>query len=71
MPDKTHLIRFKESDAVSLRVIAASVENHGEHLAFLRSDGRLAALILAEIVEGWFERLASDPMNILRHETYL
>jgi hypothetical protein len=58
MLDKTYLIRFKEPDAVSLGVTAARVENHGEHLAFLRSDGRLAALILAEIVEEWLERLA-------------
>jgi hypothetical protein len=55
MPDKTYLIRLKEPDAVSLHVIAASVENHGEHLAFLRSDGRLVALILAENVEEWFK----------------
>jgi hypothetical protein len=55
MPDKTYLIKFKEPDAGSLRVIAATVERHGEHLAFLRSDGRLAALVLAEIVEEWFE----------------
>jgi hypothetical protein len=54
MPDKTYLIKFKEPDAVSLRVIAASVEIHGEHIAFLRSDGKLAALVLAEIVEEWF-----------------
>jgi hypothetical protein len=53
--DKTFLIRFKEPDAVSLRVIAATVETHGDHLAFLRSDGKLAALILAETVEEWFE----------------
>jgi hypothetical protein len=55
MPDKTYLIRFKEPDAVSLRVIAASVENHGEHFAFLGADGRLAALVLAEVVEEWFD----------------
>jgi hypothetical protein len=58
MPDKTYVIRFKEPDAVSLRVVAASVETHGEHLAFLRADGRLAALVLAEIVGEWFELLS-------------
>jgi hypothetical protein len=36
-------------------VIAASAEIHGEHLVFLRSDGRLAALIVLEIVESWSE----------------
>jgi hypothetical protein len=55
MPDKTYLIRFKEPDAVSLLVIAASVETHGEHLAFLRSDGRLAALVVADVIAEWFE----------------
>jgi hypothetical protein len=57
MPDKTYFIRFKERDVASLRVIAATVETQGEHLAFLRADGRLAALVLAEIVEEWFELL--------------
>jgi hypothetical protein len=33
MPDMTYLIKFKEPDAVSLPVIAASVEIHGEHIA--------------------------------------
>jgi hypothetical protein len=55
MPDKTYLIRFKEPDTVSLLVIAASVETHGEHLAFLRSDDRLAALVVAEVIAEWFE----------------
>jgi hypothetical protein len=55
MPDKTYLIRFNEGDIVPLRVIAATVETYGDHLAFLRADGRLAALILADIVEEWFE----------------
>jgi hypothetical protein len=45
---KTYLIKFIEPGVVSLRVIAATVETHGEHLAFLRADGRLAALVLAE-----------------------
>jgi hypothetical protein len=55
MPDKTYLIRFKEPYAVSLRVVAANVETHGEHLAFLRSDGKLAALVVAEVIAEWFE----------------
>jgi hypothetical protein len=55
MADKTYFIRFKEPDVVSLRVVAATVETYGEHLAFLRADGGLAALVLAEIVEEWFE----------------
>jgi hypothetical protein len=58
MPDKTYVIRFKEPDAVSLRVVAASVETHGEHIAFLRADALLAALVLAEIVGERFELLS-------------
>ena len=56
MPDKTYLIRFKRSDLSSLLVIASSAEIHGEHLIFLRSDGRLTALFVLEIVESWSER---------------
>jgi hypothetical protein len=55
MPDKIYLIRFKDPEVISLRVVAATVETHGEHLAFLTADGRLAALVLAEIIEEWFE----------------
>jgi hypothetical protein len=36
-------------------LIAASVEFHGEHLIFLSSNGKLAALFLMEIVESWSE----------------
>jgi hypothetical protein len=39
---------------------ADSVEIHGEHLAFLRSDGELSALFLFEIVKDWSE---VDPSN--------
>jgi hypothetical protein len=55
MPDKTYLIRFKKTDLHSHFVIAANAEIHGEHLIFLRSDGRLAALFVLEIVESWSE----------------
>jgi hypothetical protein len=55
MPDKLYLIRFKGSDISFHAVIAARAEIHGEHLVFLRSDGKLAALILLEIVESWSE----------------
>jgi hypothetical protein len=34
---------------------AASIKIHGEHLAFLRSDGELSALFLFEIVKDWSE----------------
>jgi hypothetical protein len=55
MCDKTYLIRFKRSDVSLHLLIAARAEIHGEHLVFLRSDGRLAALFVLEIVESWSE----------------
>ena len=55
MNDKTYLIRFKRPDLNPHLVIAASAEIHEEHLAFLRSDGKLAALCVMEIVESWSE----------------
>jgi hypothetical protein len=64
-------MKFKEPDVVSLRVIAATVETHGEHLVFLRADGRLGALVLAESIEEWFELLASGALDFFKQETYL
>jgi hypothetical protein len=55
MPDKTYLVRFKESDMHTQLARAASVEIHGDHLVFLRSDGELSALFLLEIVKDWSE----------------
>jgi hypothetical protein len=55
MSDKLYLIRFKESELSFHAVIAARAEIHGEHLVFLRSDGKLAALFLLEIVKNWSE----------------
>jgi hypothetical protein len=36
-------------------VIAATIEFHGEHLVFLKSDGTLAVLFVLAIVESWSE----------------
>jgi hypothetical protein len=55
MPAKAYLIRLRGTDLAPELVIAASVEFHGEHLVFLKSDGTLAALFVLEIVEGWSE----------------
>jgi uncharacterized protein GlcG (DUF336 family) len=55
MPDKTYLITFNDPDLAPRFVTAASVEIHGEHLAFIRSDGALSALFLFEIVKNWSE----------------
>jgi hypothetical protein len=52
---KTYLVRFKRPDMPTRLVIASSAEIHGEHLAFLQADGRLAALFVLEIVKSWAE----------------
>jgi hypothetical protein len=55
MRDKTYLVRVKGSDVGPHIVIAASAEIHGEHLVYLRLDGRLVALFMLEMVESWSE----------------
>ena len=56
MTDKTFLIRFKLATYLSPRpVLAERAEIRGEHLVFLSSAGKLAALFLLEVVEGWSE----------------
>jgi hypothetical protein len=49
------VVRFEGSDVSPRIVIAASVEIHGEHLVYLRLDGRLVALFMLEMVESWSE----------------
>jgi hypothetical protein len=54
MTDKTFLIRFKLPIYLSPRpVLAARAQMQGEHLVFLNSEGKLAALFLLEELEGW------------------
>jgi hypothetical protein len=55
MPDKTYLVRIKAPNGALQQVIASRAEIHGEHLVFLNSEGKLAALFLTEIVESWNE----------------
>jgi hypothetical protein len=50
-----YLVRFKGGDLPPELLIAETVELHGEHIAFVRSDGSLAALFVLEIVESWSE----------------
>jgi hypothetical protein len=61
MRDKSYQVRFKCSDLSPQLVIAVSVEIHGEHIVFLRSDGSLAAFFVLEIVESWPEVNSSGP----------
>lgn len=53
MADTAYLVRFKGGEPPPELVIADTVEFHGDHLAFLRSNGSLAALFLLESVESW------------------
>jgi hypothetical protein len=55
MPEKTYLVRLKVSRAAFQQVKAVRAEIHGDHLVFVNSDGKLAALFLMEIVESWNE----------------
>ena len=55
MPDKTYLVRIKPPSLAIQHVDATSVEVHGQHLAFITSQGKLAALFLLEIVQSWDE----------------
>jgi len=55
MADTAYLVRFKGADLPPELVIAKNIELHGEHIAFVRSDGSLAALFVLEIVESWSE----------------
>jgi hypothetical protein len=55
MAERAYLVRFKGARLPPELVIAEAVEFHGDHLAFLRSDGSLAALMALEIVENWSE----------------
>jgi hypothetical protein len=55
MPDKTYLVRFKESNVPPQLVRANRFEIHGDHLAFLLAGGELSALFLFEIVRDWLE----------------
>jgi hypothetical protein len=55
MADRAYLVRIKGADLPPELVIAETIEFHGEHLVFLRSDGSLAALFVLEIVESWSE----------------
>ena len=53
MPNKMFLVRLRTNAFQEVR--AATVEVHGEHLAFLTDKGKLAALFLLDVVESWNE----------------
>jgi hypothetical protein len=53
MAEKTFLVRLKPPSLALQQVVAARAEIQEDHLVFVNSDGKLAALVLTEIVEGW------------------
>jgi hypothetical protein len=53
MAEKTYLVRFKLAGLGPQQVVAAKAEIQEDHLVFINSDGKLAALFLVEIVESW------------------
>ena len=53
MPNKRFLVRLRTNAFQQVR--AATVEVHGDHLAFLTEKGKLAALFLLDVVESWNE----------------
>jgi hypothetical protein len=53
MADKTYLVRLKHPSEVLQRVAASRFEINGEHLVFVDSEGKLAALFLMELVQSW------------------
>jgi hypothetical protein len=63
MADTEYLVRFKREDLPPAFVIAETIEFHGEHLVFLRSDGSLAAMFVLEVVENWSEVEALRPYS--------
>jgi hypothetical protein len=60
LTDKTYIVRFKSPEISTNVVVAASVEVHGEDLAFLNSDGELVARFLFETIESWSELPLTD-----------
>jgi hypothetical protein len=55
MSDKAYLIRFKHPALGVQSSVAASTEIHGDHIPLLNSKGKLAALLLTEVVDSWSE----------------
>jgi hypothetical protein len=53
MADKTYLVRLKPPSEALQLVAASKFEMHGEHLVFVDTEGKLAALFLMELVQSW------------------
>jgi hypothetical protein len=53
--NKTYLVKFQPPSSALQHVQAASFEMHGEHLVFLTSKSKLAAIFSLKIVQSWSE----------------
>ena len=68
-PDGTLHRPVTTPDIAAGAVVATRVEVHGEHLAFLNSNGELAGLFLFESVESWSELPGTDVHYIAMQPT--
>jgi len=55
MSEKAYVVRFKNPGLTTEFVTAATAEIHGEHLALVNSEGKLATLFYMGVVESWFQ----------------
>jgi hypothetical protein len=53
MVDQTYLVALKPPSPAVQHVTAATIEVHGEYLAFLNAEAKLAALFLMKTVQSW------------------
>ena len=55
MPDKRYLLKLKPPGLSFRSLVATTAEIHGDHLALVNSDGKLAALFVLDAVDCWLE----------------
>jgi hypothetical protein len=55
MPDKRFLLKLKPPGLSFRSIVATTAEIHGDHLALVNSEGKLAALFVLDVVDCWFE----------------
>jgi hypothetical protein len=55
MANKTYILQFKGPQPRLHMLVAASVQVHCDHLAFLSPGGKLVFLVLLESIESWYE----------------
>jgi hypothetical protein len=55
MRNKRYLLKLKPPELSFQSIIAATAEIYGDHLALVNAEGKLAALFLLDVVQGWVE----------------